>query len=182
MARMNSRYSNILNTPSHSLLNTPTITTTPIVRQHDTQSFISTITLSPLPSFLERGHLFSDSGTPQNIESDSPETAQSGQTQRLRLWRHDALSQHQYEAAAFIGDKILARTREDHRPALAPDTDHAEDPNDAFWLAQCYYNSGHYARARNLLVKQSLLHASVACRCLAAQCLVCISPFTACTH
>lgn len=47
-----------------------------------------------------------------------------------------------------------------------------DDPNDAFWLAQCYYDSGHYARARNLLAKQALLNASVACRCLASQCLV----------
>ena len=30
----------------------------------------------------------------------------SSQVQRLRLWRHDALVQHQYETAAFVADKV----------------------------------------------------------------------------
>jgi anaphase-promoting complex subunit 6 len=29
---------------------------------------------------------------------------------KLRIWRRDAASLHQYEAAAFVGDKILSMT------------------------------------------------------------------------
>lgn len=76
--------------------------------------------------------------------------------ERMRLWRHDALVQHQHETAVYIGDKILALTN---------------DPNDAFWLAQVYYHTGHYARARGLLMNRYLLDSSVACRYLAALCL-----------
>ncbi|KAG5440781.1 hypothetical protein PCK2_000217, partial [Pneumocystis canis] len=76
--------------------------------------------------------------------------------ERMRLWRHDALIQHQHETAAYIGDKILALTN---------------DPNDAFWLAHVYYHTGHYARARGLLMNRYLLDVSVACRYLAALCL-----------
>jgi anaphase-promoting complex subunit 6 len=33
-----------------------------------------------------------------------------GLVDRMRLWRHDAMSQHLYETAVFWGDKILAWT------------------------------------------------------------------------
>lgn len=77
------------------------------------------------------------------------------QVERLRLWRHDAIMQHHYQTAEYIGDKILALTN---------------DPNDAFWLAQVFYLSGQYTRARQLLMRQEL-DRSVSCRYLAALCL-----------
>ncbi|WVQ74870.1 hypothetical protein IAR50_004477 [Cryptococcus sp. DSM 104548] len=56
----------------------------------------------------------------------------------MRLWRHDAIMQHLYETAAFWGDKILSWTA---------------DPNDAFWLAQTHFLTGHYLRAEKLLTE-----------------------------
>lgn len=76
--------------------------------------------------------------------------------ERLRLWRHDALMQHHYVTAAYIGDKVLALTN---------------DPNDAFWLAQVHYATGAYGRARALL-SGAAFDNSVSCRYLAALCLV----------
>jgi anaphase-promoting complex subunit 6 len=76
---------------------------------------------------------------------------------RLRLWRHDALMQHHYKTAEYIGDKVLALTG---------------DPNDTFWLAQVYYNNGDYFRARQLLAKKQLDTTSFSCRYLAALCLM----------
>lgn len=77
--------------------------------------------------------------------------------EKLRLWRHDALMQHHYRTAEYIGDKVLALTN---------------DPNDAFWLAQVYYSSGNYYRARQLLAKDNLDSSSVSCRYLSALCLI----------
>ncbi|CAG7849077.1 Anaphase-promoting complex subunit cut9 AltName: Full=20S cyclosome/APC complex protein cut9; AltName: Full=Cell untimely torn protein 9 [Serendipita indica DSM 11827] len=57
---------------------------------------------------------------------------------RMRLWRHDAMTQHLYETAAFWGDKVLTWTN---------------DPSDAFWLAQVHFQTGEYARAERLLTK-----------------------------
>lgn len=74
---------------------------------------------------------------------------------KLRLWRHDALLQHHYKTAIYIGDKILSLTN---------------DPNDAFWLAQAHYNRGDYQLARNLLLGPSFEN-SVGCRYLAGLCL-----------
>ncbi|ORY35353.1 hypothetical protein BCR39DRAFT_508962 [Naematelia encephala] len=109
----------------------------------------------------------------------------------MRLWRHDAIMQHLYETAAFWGNKILSWTG---------------DANDAFWLAQTHFLTGHYLRAERLLTEPqpqpgkrmskgkgkgrideedigvrnghddmgrgSLVNESLACRYLAAQCLV----------
>lgn len=110
MTRQGSRYSNIFSTPNRSLLSTPTVRQTPDRYQDDGQSFISTVT--PLPSLLERGHLFNDYQTPDGRKQTSVESDKDRQVQRLRIWRHDALIQHQYETAAFIGDKLLALTGE----------------------------------------------------------------------
>ncbi|KAL1915162.1 uncharacterized protein VTP21DRAFT_7643 [Calcarisporiella thermophila] len=77
---------------------------------------------------------------------------------RLRMLRHDALQQHLWETAAFWGDKVVALTE--------------GDPNDVFWLAQVYYHTGQYTRAEKLLFKKNLLDNSVACRLLAAQCMI----------
>ncbi|TID29441.1 hypothetical protein CANINC_001964 [Pichia inconspicua] len=74
---------------------------------------------------------------------------------KLRLWRHDALLQHHYKTAIYIGDKILSLTN---------------DPNDAFWLAQAHYNRGDYQIARNLLLGPNFEN-SVGCRYLVGLCL-----------
>ncbi|ODV58571.1 anaphase promoting complex subunit CDC16 [Ascoidea rubescens DSM 1968] len=77
------------------------------------------------------------------------------QADKLRLWRHDALMQHHYKTAEYIGDKILALT---------------DDPSDAFWLAQVYYSAGNYIRAYQVLSTKELSQ-SIACRYLSGLCL-----------
>ncbi|KAH3685815.1 hypothetical protein WICPIJ_003214 [Wickerhamomyces pijperi] len=77
--------------------------------------------------------------------------------EKLRLWRHDALMQHHYKTAEYIGDKVLSLT---------------DDPNDAFWLAQVHYNNGNYYRARQLLSYKNLDTTSVSCRYLTVICLM----------
>ncbi|SCU94507.1 LAFA_0F22232g1_1 [Lachancea sp. 'fantastica'] len=88
---------------------------------------------------------------------DSIDVAQLPAAEKLRLWRHDSLMQHQYRTAEYIGDKVYAMTG---------------DPNDGFWLAQVYYNSGSYVRAVELLTRNNLDASSVMCRYLTALCLV----------
>ncbi|KAL3426516.1 tetratricopeptide [Phlyctema vagabunda] len=76
----------------------------------------------------------------------------------LRGWRQDALNRHQYDSAIFIGDKLLALTKND---------------KDAFWLAQVHFSNGNYTRALSFLSRQDHLitrHAS--CRYLAGHCLI----------
>ncbi|KAK8854947.1 hypothetical protein IAR55_003686 [Kwoniella newhampshirensis] len=79
-------------------------------------------------------------GTVRNEEESEEDTEEEGRTwsmvDSMRLWRHDAIMQHLYETAAFWGDKILSWTA---------------DPNDAFWLAQTHFLTGHYLRAERLL-------------------------------
>ncbi|KAK3826712.1 MAG: hypothetical protein J3R72DRAFT_374447 [Linnemannia gamsii] len=75
----------------------------------------------------------------------------------MRAWRTDAINQHMYRTAAYWGDKLLSITN---------------DSNDAFWLSHVYYLMGEYGRAINLLKQQKLVESSVACRFLAAQCLI----------
>ncbi|KAK3325578.1 hypothetical protein B0H66DRAFT_455810, partial [Apodospora peruviana] len=75
----------------------------------------------------------------------------------LRDWRQDALNKAQYDSAIFIGDKLLALTKDD---------------NDAFWLAQVHFAAGNYTRARTLLAKQDLINSNPSCRYLAAHCLI----------
>jgi anaphase-promoting complex subunit 6 len=88
---------------------------------------------------------------------NQPTAANLSAAEKLRLWRHDALMQHHYSTAEYIGDKVLSLTN---------------DPNDAFWLAQVYYSSGNYYRARQLLSENNLDSTSVSCRYLAALCLL----------
>ncbi|GMG39431.1 unnamed protein product [Ambrosiozyma monospora] len=85
-------------------------------------------------------------------EGDMP----MSQADKLRLWRHDALLQHHYNTAIYIGDKVLSLTN---------------DPNDAFWLAQVHYSNGNYQIARNLLAGPKF-EDSVSCRYLTGLCLV----------
>ncbi|KAK3359332.1 putative CDC16 protein [Lasiosphaeria hispida] len=75
----------------------------------------------------------------------------------LRDWRQDALNKAQYESAIFVGDKLLAMTKDD---------------KDAFWLAQVHFAAGNYTRAHALLVKQNLICSNSSCRFLAAHCLI----------
>lgn len=96
-----------------------------------------------------------------NIDRSTRESGKKNQplsqAEKLRLWRHDALMQHQYHTAEFIGDKVLALTN---------------DPNDAFWLAQVYFSSRNYLRAKHLLTSKPEFEKSVSCRYLAALCLI----------
>lgn len=86
------------------------------------------------------------------------EDGEWGMVDRMRLWRHDALMQHLYETATFWGDKILSWTSkwcflEDlYRPYFNAIW-RADDPNDAFWLAQAYFMTHQYARAERLLTR-----------------------------
>ncbi|PHH74165.1 hypothetical protein CDD80_3279 [Ophiocordyceps camponoti-rufipedis] len=75
----------------------------------------------------------------------------------LREWRQDALNKAQYESAIFIGDKLLALTKDDQ---------------DAFWLAQVHFATGNYARAQAFLNKQDLIGRNPSCRYLAGHCLI----------
>ncbi|KAJ5050970.1 uncharacterized protein L3040_002837 [Drepanopeziza brunnea f. sp. 'multigermtubi'] len=75
----------------------------------------------------------------------------------LRDWRQDALNKHQYDSAIFIGDKLLALTRND---------------KDAFWLAQVHFSTGNYTRAQSFLSKQDLITRNPSCRYLAGHCLI----------
>ncbi|KAK4127419.1 TPR-like protein [Parathielavia appendiculata] len=81
----------------------------------------------------------------------------------LRDWRQDALNKAQYDSAIFIGDKLLAMTKDD---------------NDAFWLAQVHFAAGNYTRAHDLLTKHSLIGSNPSCRYLAAHCLIRQNNFT----
>ncbi|KJK82763.1 hypothetical protein H634G_01900 [Metarhizium anisopliae BRIP 53293] len=75
----------------------------------------------------------------------------------LRDWRQDALNKAQYDAAIFIGDKLLALTNDDQ---------------DAFWLAQVHFATGNYTRAQAFLSKQDLISRNPSCRYLAGHCLI----------
>ncbi|CCK71432.1 anaphase promoting complex subunit CDC16 KNAG_0H00160 [Huiozyma naganishii CBS 8797] len=76
---------------------------------------------------------------------------------KLRYWRHDALMQHMLTTAEYVGDKVYSITG---------------DPNDAFWLAQVYYNKGEYIRAINYMAIDSLDSVNVMCRYLMGLCLI----------
>jgi anaphase-promoting complex subunit 6 len=94
---------------------------------------------------------------PNNLEASTIIDASHplSQADKLRLWRHDALLQHHYKTAIYIGDKVLSLTN---------------DPNDAFWLAQVHYASGNFQSARNLLAGPTY-ETSVGCIYLAGLCL-----------
>lgn len=55
---------------------------------------------------------------------------------RMRIWRNDALTQHLYTTAIFWSNKVFSRTK---------------NPNDGFWLAQCYFSAGFFSRAERVL-------------------------------
>ncbi|KAH6666805.1 cell division cycle protein-like protein [Halenospora varia] len=75
----------------------------------------------------------------------------------LKDWRQDALNKHQYDSAIFIGDKLLALTKND---------------KDAFWLAQVHFSTGNYTRAQSFLSRQDLIARNPSCRYLAGHCYI----------
>lgn len=127
-------------------------------------------TLFVLPHISTRRQLFKTPPNPSAKLLDSPgshsfflEKSVTGEgsesdpltlVERLRLWRHDALLQHQHVTAAFVGDKVLSLT---------------QDANDAFWLAQVYYDSGQFLRAKELILSKPEYEKSVLCQYLAAR-------------
>ncbi|OCF40492.1 anaphase-promoting complex subunit 6 [Kwoniella heveanensis CBS 569] len=85
----------------------------------------------------EQGQLHLQPGVGVSGEAEGEEEERTwSMVDSMRLWRHDAIMQHLYETAAFWGDKVLSWTA---------------DPNDAFWLAQTHFLTGHYLRAEKLL-------------------------------
>ncbi|KAL1733813.1 hypothetical protein EV714DRAFT_246059 [Schizophyllum commune] len=90
----------------------------------------------PHPLATDTTDIFQDSEI--GADADDEDEQEWGMVDRIRLWRHDALMQHMYETAAFWGDKVLSWTN---------------DPNDAFWLAQTYFNARQYSRAARLLTR-----------------------------
>ncbi|KAL4791620.1 hypothetical protein BDV19DRAFT_370238 [Aspergillus venezuelensis] len=75
----------------------------------------------------------------------------------LRVWRQQAKVRGQYDAAIFIGDKVLALTNSDE---------------DALWLAEVHFSNNNFTRALALLSRQDLVSRSTACRYLAAHCYI----------
>ncbi|GAA5861337.1 hypothetical protein JCM8547_006096 [Rhodosporidiobolus lusitaniae] len=158
------------------------------------QSQLSTLSLSPRrPSLAPSGstattrprrgtplafahHDADDSGfLGQSIDEDAPWTM----VDRMRNWRNDAMTQHLYDSAKFWGGKVLGMTG---------------NPDDAFWLAQIHFLTHQYAQAERILTTPRsppttdgptaststavppssvrLTDMSLACRYLAAQCMV----------
>ena len=99
------------------------MSSTPIARQIDPQASFSTLTISPMPLGLPDQLAAlegKDTSGQQRKANDSllsqvltAQSQSSSQVQRLRLWRHDALVQHQYETAAFVADKVWHMTGRD---------------------------------------------------------------------
>lgn len=94
--------------------------------------------------------------TTTNATTTDIDVSDLSSVERLRLWRHDALMQHMYDTAEYIGNKIYTITK---------------DPNDAFWLAQVYYYKGSYIRVIDLLSLDNLDAISIVCRYLITLCL-----------
>lgn len=93
----------------------------------------------------------------ENLRNEPAGTEEPlSRAEKLRLWRHDALMQHHYTTAEYIGDKILSLTN---------------DANDAFWLAQVHFTTGNYLRAKQLLSKPEY-EQLLSCRYLCAYCLI----------
>lgn len=99
------------------------------------------------------GNLRSNAANAPEIPTEEP----LSRAEKLRLWRHDALLQHHYETAEYIGDKVLSLTN---------------DPNDAFWLAQVYFSRENYVRAHQLLTSKPEFEQSLSCRYLCAHLLI----------
>ncbi|EGP85285.1 unnamed protein product [Zymoseptoria tritici ST99CH_3D7] len=75
----------------------------------------------------------------------------------LRNWRQDALNKHQYDAAIFVGDKLLALTESDE---------------DAYALAHTHFAAANYTRALAYVKRGELIERSPAARYLASYCYI----------
>lgn len=139
--------SNLSKSPQNSRIN-PNLDDNSNISNHDL----------PLPNSANINN-----NTMNNLEASTIVDINNPLTQadKLRIWRHDALLQHHYKTAIYIGDKILSLTN---------------DPNDAFWLAQVHYTSGNYQIARNLLSGPKF-EASITCRYLTGLCLIKLEKF-----
>ncbi|ODV83408.1 hypothetical protein CANARDRAFT_238264 [[Candida] arabinofermentans NRRL YB-2248] len=154
--------------------NTSTLTISPLVTKKKSKDYFQTPPFAPHNTQQNPQHhhrLFSS----PNISKTTTTTATNSahplsnedeeipltQADKLRLWRHDALMQHHYVTAIYVGDKVLSLT---------------DDPNDAFWLAQVHYSNGNYQIARNLLSGPKF-EDSVSCRYLAGLCLIKLEKF-----
>ncbi|CCE65968.1 hypothetical protein TPHA_0N01870 [Tetrapisispora phaffii CBS 4417] len=82
--------------------------------------------------------------------------------EKLRLWRHDSLMQHNYRTAEFVGNIIYNITN---------------DPNDAFWLAQVHFATSSYSRVVELLSNNNLDSTSLICKYLTALSLIKLQKF-----
>ncbi|BGP06853.1 anaphase-promoting complex subunit Cut9 [Rhodotorula toruloides] len=103
----------------------------------------------------------------QTMDEDAPWTM----VDRMRNWRNDAMTQHLYDSAKFWGGKVLEMTG---------------NPDDAFWLAQIHFLTHQFSQAERILTAPRpssaaststapparLTDMSLACRYLAAQCMV----------
>jgi anaphase-promoting complex subunit 6 len=101
--------------------------------------------------------VFQDTG----IEADDEDVESEMDTvDRMRLWRHDAMMQHLYETATYWGDKVLSWTSAFSKLSIQYHSSysymHVDDPNDAFWLAECYFFTQQYSRAERLLTRPFL--------------------------
>ncbi|EEB08210.2 anaphase-promoting complex subunit Cut9 [Schizosaccharomyces japonicus yFS275] len=126
------------------------------VNPNQSNSQISTLTISPVP-FYANSPYDKQTPKPDRNQLNAFNVQKVNREDLLRMWRHDALMQEQYDTAMFVGETVLSITN---------------DPNDAFWLAKVYCSTHNYARAKSLLLKQDLLNQSSACRYLAALCCV----------
>ncbi|KAL1879069.1 hypothetical protein VTK73DRAFT_7395 [Phialemonium thermophilum] len=75
----------------------------------------------------------------------------------LLEWRQDSFNLGHYDAALFVGDKLVAL---------------ADEPKHILWLAQVHFNHGDYARALSLLSSQDLISGNPSCQYLAGYCLI----------
>ncbi|GAA5828340.1 hypothetical protein JCM11251_006205 [Rhodosporidiobolus azoricus] len=120
-----------------------------------------------------------------SVEEGEGEEAPWTMVDRMRNWRNDAMTQHLYDSAKFWGGKVLGMTG---------------NADDAFWLAQIHFLTHQYAQAERILTLPRpssssscsfpiastssdplpsaptpairLTDTSLACRYLAAQCMV----------
>ncbi|KAK5166508.1 anaphase-promoting complex subunit Cut9 [Saxophila tyrrhenica] len=73
----------------------------------------------------------------------------------LRQWQQQCLDRQQWDAAIYVGDKLLALTNSDE---------------DAYALAKIHFTASNYTRALSLVSRSDLLQRSAAAKYLAAHC------------
>lgn len=106
-------------------------------------------------SIVQSNHIESnmENGFDTPMAARQKKTQQLSQIDKLRQWRYDALMQHQYQTAEFVGEKVFHLTG---------------NANDAFWLAQVFYFNGDYSRVQKVLTSLPAVLKSANCRYLLA--------------